>query len=268
MKPSKIIRTSIFGLMLTATHLTAGSPPGGAGFNAVDGISSKLTIAVGDQGRIVHFLEGKNARRMPSPTERDLYDVHVGSEDFAVTVGPGIVMLWNGIRWQPIVQNNELSRYSQVWASPDQGLVLYGASDGQSHQVCPWLPQTMQQPFCRAFPSPLLGACGYRNELHIILANGSIHRVSSALIGTDGGFEPVFSPQKSILLKAAWMPVQDCVAEFGLPEVFAISEDNAFLHFDGKHWEPAPNKRYQAAFNMAGNPVRIINAPGIFPESR
>jgi hypothetical protein len=73
MKPSTIICTSIIGLMLTATHLTAGSPPGGAGFNAVDGVSSELTIAVGDHGTIVHFLEGKNARRMPSPTERDLF---------------------------------------------------------------------------------------------------------------------------------------------------------------------------------------------------
>ena len=117
----------IVALVLIAARLPAGDQPGGAGFNAVDGIANEFMVAVGNHGTIVHFFEGEDARHMPSPTERDLLDVHVGSLDFAVSVGPGIVLLWDGVQWRPVIDDDELTPWSEVWASSDQQLVLYGA---------------------------------------------------------------------------------------------------------------------------------------------
>ena len=127
---------------------------------------------------------------------------------------------------------------SWAWATPDQGLILYGGRTEHGYRVCPWLAEATRQPFCRTFDAPVRAACGHREQVLLLLANGDIHRVNNALIGSDGDFLPAYHPVSPVQLKAAWLPDEDCDPAGGLPEVFAIGSDGGFVHFDGKAWRP------------------------------
>jgi len=229
--------------LLLVTALALANPAGAvdrlpphAVFNAVDGMADALTIAVGDHGSIVHYTDETGPRRIDSPTERDLLDVHVGSAEFALAVGNGIVMHWNGDAWKPIVLEDEGTPYSTVWASPDRKLFLYGSDRETRSRLCPLIPDAVLQPFCRWFDSNLRAICGTAETVYIVLASGAVHEVNDALIGKDGGYDPVHLPSQFMDLRDAWMPGRDCRPERGLPEVFGIEANGTLVRFDGVAW--------------------------------
>lgn len=225
-------------LLLTASWVYAPPAVSEEQINAVDGTPQGFMVAVGNHGTIVHFQPGQEARIVPSPTDRDLLDVSVASPEFAVAVGAGIVLRWDGVSWSPVSVESTSMRYSKVWAAPDLSLVLYGGSVANAYRVCPWVPGAETQPFCRHFTAPMLGACERGDEVQLVLANGEIYRVNNALIGSDGGFEPAFRPDTPTFLKAAWLPDTGCPAEGVLAEVFAIGVQGDLLHFNGAGWRP------------------------------
>lgn len=239
---SRIVNNSIKALAcLIACPVLLGAQ-GGAGdsndqvFNAVDGIPHELMVAVGNGGLIVHFASGEKPRRMPSGTNRDLLDVHVAAKDFAIAVGQGVVLLWDGKTWTPIVEEEDAAPNSQAWASPDHQFFIYGQGESGVYRLCPRLRDAAHQPFCRQFPALLLAACGQGDLMTLVLANGEFYRVNNALIGTDGGFEPLFRPMQAIELKSAWLPDGRCNAGGGLPEAFAVNSGGQLVHFDAEAW--------------------------------
>ncbi|MDX1461221.1 MAG: hypothetical protein R3348_09220 [Xanthomonadales bacterium] len=221
-------------LMLIGPALCAGEPAERT-FNAVDGVPHELMVAVGDHGLIVHFPAGEAPRQMPSGTDRDLLDVHVAASDFAVAVGPGIVLLWDGEAWAPVVTEEDVAPFAQAWASPNHQFFMYGLDESGAYRLCPRLKNVSRQPFCRKFPAALLAACGDGDLITLLLANGEIHRVNDALIRPDGSFEPVFRPHGLHRLRAAWFPDEGCDPRGGLPEMFAAGE-NGLMHFVDKAW--------------------------------
>lgn len=205
-------------------------------FNAVDGDSGELMIAVGDHGAIVHITEGARSTRVDSPTTADLLDVHVGSRNFAVTVGEGVVLLWDGVHWRQLVERAFDTSISHAWASPDELLVIYtNGEDGR--QACPWIPDAMRQPFCRTFKAPVLGACGDHKTVYLVLANGDIHRVNDALQGKDGHFAAVYANDQALELKSAWLPKRGCEGLEELPRVYAVDVEGDLMQFDGQGWK-------------------------------
>jgi hypothetical protein len=242
-------------LVLATRVLEAHDAPSTAwAFNAVDGVAHKLMVAVGDNGLIVHFPTGETPRRVPSGTDRDLLDVNVASNDFAVAVGQGIVLLWNGDTWAPVFTEEDVVPFAQAWAFPDQGLLLYGEGHAASFRLCPRKMGAERQPFCRRFPAPLLAACG-DDEITLLLANGEFYRVNNTLIGSDGSFEPAFRPQNSVELKSAWLPEIHCGSQTVLPEAFAVDSGGHLVHFEGEAWR-------QADVNLPGLATRqgVTNA--------
>ena len=76
-----------------------------------------------------------------------------------------------------------------LWSAPDRGLVLYHGYEADSRKVCPQVTDVDRQPFCRTFEAEVLGACGFPEELQLVLANGEVYRVNSALLGAGGSFD-------------------------------------------------------------------------------
>lgn len=222
--------------MLAATVAAADGPsPSATGFNAVDGDPRELMIAVGDHGAIVHITGGSRSYRVDSPTEADLVDVDVGSNDFAVSIGQGVVLLWDGIRWRHLTEQAGNVANAHAWASPDELLVLY-TSGTDGNRVCPWIPDAYRQPFCRQFNAPMRGACGNHETIHLVLANGEIHRVNDALLGKDGQFGPIYQPDEPLELKFAWVPEKTCAPD-RIPEVYAVDVSSGLVHFNGRSWQ-------------------------------
>ncbi len=222
-----------------------------AGFNAVGGDANQLMIAVGNHGVIVHLAGGGEARRVVSPTDADLLDVHVGSPDFAVTVGQGAVLLWNGESWRPLTDAASNALYHHAWASPDELLVLY-AGGADTNTVCPWIPDAIHQPFCRLFKAPMLGACGDHETIHLVLANGEIYRLNDALLGKDGQFGPVYRPDEHLELESASFAGETCLPD-QLPQIYAADTDGGLVRFDGRSWR---------AVDPASARVAHVQAPG------
>ena len=117
-------------------------------------------------------------------------------------------------------------------------MVLFETRQEGFYRVCPLVPDLKRQPFCRRFESAMLGACKNGGEVFIVLANGELHHVNNALIGVDGGYEPVFRPDEPLQLDSVWLPYKNCRFQAHLPEVFAISQGHSVLHFTGEQWEP------------------------------
>lgn len=126
---------------------------------------------------------------------------------------------------------------AEHWATDDRDLILLTGRDGSRNWVCPFLPGRATQPFCRRFETPVLTACGRRDRIQIVLASGEIHRVDFAMIGTDGGFDPVFRPRPPLALSSAWIPRRDCDLTGGSANVIAVDRAGELLHFDGEKWQ-------------------------------
>lgn len=252
--------TLTVGLTLGVAAAAAGRPSGEDFFNASDGVSAGLMIAVGSHGVIFHLVAGAGGRQVRSRTRRDLFNVRVSSRKFAIAVGQGIVLRWDGIRWTPIVEEPVGVAYKRVWISQDRRLILYGTDMKGVNRVCPWIPGAEKQPFCRRFEAALRAVCGRGDEFVVVLANGELHRVNSAMIGKDGGFEPAFRPPSPLDLKAVWLPDPACDSRDGLPQAFALQADRSLAHFDGTAWRRG-----------AGGPrsIRVPRRPAVHrPSSR
>lgn len=123
-----------------------------------------------------------------------------------------------------------------LWSAADQALVLYRGSEPGKLKVCPRVQGLVHQPFCRTFDAAVLSACGMREELQLVLANGDVHRVNNALLDARGSMEPVYRPDQPLELVEAWMPEEICHPGKGLNDVLAVAASGDLLHFDGQNW--------------------------------
>lgn len=130
----------------------------------------------------------------------------------------------------------ESESYSAEWTSSDEQLVLLSRVEAERQEVCPHLANERRQPFCRQFGSPMVDACGDHQQIVIVLANGDLHRVNSALIGKDGDFEPAYESSGPVHLVKAWFPGEDCNTLERLPVVMAVEATGRIWHFDGARW--------------------------------
>jgi len=194
-------------------------------------------VAVGNKGTIVHFVFGEPPRKMPSGTERNLLDVYVASRNLAVAVGDGIVLVWDGKSWSPVVSADSALPYDQAWVSPVPGLILFGGVAAGGYRICPWRQGASHQAFCRDFSAPLRTACDRDDEIILIFADGTIYRVNDALIGPDGSYEPAFRPHDLLHLKSAWITNKTCGTLNALPNVIGVSTDGPLVRFDGMGWQ-------------------------------
>jgi hypothetical protein len=239
LNPAPRGRVLLGGLLALAAFaaIPAESPLVSGTFNGLHGASADFIVGVGNDGAIVHFNGDGDGRRVPSGTTRNLLDVYVAGPDFAFAAGTGVVLSWNGEHWSPIVTGDDSSVYRRVWASPERDVVVYGGQQGVSEVVCPYLPGARTQPFCRQFDSPMVGACGHSDRIHIVLGNGDIHLVNNAVIDAGGTFAPLHTQPAGLQLTDAWFPEQGCPDD-ALPEVFATSAAGGLWHFDRQAWQP------------------------------
>jgi hypothetical protein len=135
---------------------------------------------------------------------------------------------------------------TRLWSAPDKELVLYIDSEAGGYSICPRMHDMTRQPFCRAFDAPVLGACGLSDRLQLVLSNGEVHRVNSALIGTNGGFEPAHRPKQPLDLVKAWMPEEICDTSAGLSNIMAVGSSGSLWHFDGQNWQQISEHRVGA----------------------
>lgn len=125
---------------------------------------------------------------------------------------------------------------SILWSAPDQGLVLYRGQETNRYEICPRVPGMQRQPFCRTFKAPVLSACGLQDGLQLVLANGDVHQLNSALLGSGGSFEPAHRPVRPLTLVEAWIPGDTQRPGVGLNDVLAVGPRGDLWHFDGEGW--------------------------------
>jgi len=135
---------------------------------------------------------------------------------------------------------------TRLWSAVDEGLVLFIDSEAGGYSVCPRVNGMNRQPFCRAFAAPVLAVCGLSDKLQLVLSNGEVHRVNSALMGINGGFEPAYRPQQSLELVKAWMPEEICDTSAGLGNILAVAASGGLWHFDGRSWQQISARRVGA----------------------
>jgi hypothetical protein len=133
------------------------------------------------------------------------------------------------------------------WATPENDLQLSFGRNASTHVVCPHLPGSDHQPFCREFAAGLLSVCGHRNALQLVLANGEVHQVNGALIGIDGGFEPAYRPEQPLDLASAWLPNAECDLTEESPEVVAMDKAGQLWLFDGRAWQAIQRRQLSAS---------------------
>jgi len=206
-------------------------------FDAIDVYSEYVKFAVGNQGGIAHFSHDSSLISTPSIPGDELIDVHVGSPDFALAVAARALLQWDGDSWFEMDIDVSPAKFTKVWASHDQQLILLGTSEADMHRVCPWLQGHRRQPFCRQFNSPMKAACGSSERVLIVLKNGDIHQVNQALIGQGGIFEPVFHPAIPLELESIWIQDSHCESGSSLPDIYALATLGNLLRFDGHSWQ-------------------------------
>lgn len=213
--------------------------PASATFNGVAIADEHLAIAVGNDGTIVHFVDGDSGTLMPSGTTTNLLDVYAVDADFAVAAGINVVLVWDGVSWETLVENTSGTdiAYSPVWASPDRDLVLYGTLGQEFNFVCPHVPGAAQQGFCRTFGQEILALCGQDGEITAVRRDGAIFRVNEDLVELGDTFGPAHEPPAPLDLRAAWITPGACgLSTAVLPGIFAIEGGDEVLVFDGDGW--------------------------------
>jgi hypothetical protein len=143
-------------------------------------------------------------------------------------------------------RESEAGAPAQRWSTPENDLHLSFGRNVSTHVVCPHLPGSDHQPFCREFTADLLSVCGHRAALQLVLANGEVHRVNEALIGIDGSFEPAHRPDQPLDLASAWLPGEECDLAQESPEVVAKDTAGQLWLFDGNAWQVIRRKRLSA----------------------
>jgi hypothetical protein len=85
--------------------LLAGEEVTDAGLEAVSAFSAEDVYAAGWEGLLCH-RDGKGWRRVDSPTNLDLYDVHCAADGFVYAVGDeGTVLKGRGSAWSVVEQS-------------------------------------------------------------------------------------------------------------------------------------------------------------------
>ncbi len=218
----------------------------------IDSNGDNLSIAVGNQGQILHFNNGI-ASLVPSGITDDLFSVQVINADFAVASGINFVLMWDGSSWNTLVDlsaGQDPAFITPVWSAENSPIVYYQILDTSGgftlfHILCPYdLTDPNGGGFCRANGSPILEFCGTAGDIKALQTNGSILRFTQGTLSNlddplDG---PVFQQpvQNSLDLIAAFIPEEACLpGNFAPSEIFAINrfgDSSQFYHFDGQQW--------------------------------
>lgn len=237
---------TLFCLVLACTWATSVAGPSAwtlvdtptmATLNGVAIADEHLVIAVGNDGAIVHFVDGDSGTLIDSGTTENLLDVFAVAADFAVAAGINVVLLWDGSSWQPLVEDTSGVAYSPVWASPERDRVIFGTLGQQFNFLCPHVIGAEQQPFCRTFGQEILTLCGEDGEITAVRHDGAIFRLNEQMQNIDTGFEPAHEPPSPLNLNAAWVMPGACgLGPFAQGGIFAIAGGNKVLLFDGEAW--------------------------------
>lgn len=223
------------GVAWAGSNWTLRSTPSSDVFNGISSRDGNFAIAVGENGTIVHFNNGDDGTVVPSGTTQELYDVYVSSPNFAVAAGEDVVLLWDGVQWDPLFTGDTGTAYTGTWISPEQDVVLF-ESLGQFNVICPHLPNEPNQPFCRAYSQPMLTACGNSNDIKMMMASGDIEHVNNFLSEQTNG-APLHEEPVPLFLTAVWVPPMACAPGSIEPlELFAIRGGDEFWYFDGSDW--------------------------------
>lgn len=206
-------------------------------FNGFSAPHRDFVIGVGENGAIVHFVNGDGGTLIASGTNNELFDVYASSNALAVATGVDVVLIWDGAKWSPIASGNSGTNYTGTWISPEADVVLYGSLGTTFSFVCPYFPgSTDPPPFCRTFVSPMLTACGNSGDIRVITSAGDIFRVNNFLADIEG-FDPIHDEAVPLGLTAVWAPAWACVPGHIEPlELFAIRNGNEFWRFNGADW--------------------------------
>ena len=134
-----------------------------------------------------------------------------------------------------------------LWSAHDRSLAIVDGDDAAHRELCPKKADARLQPFCRKFTAPLLVASGDSGHVQLVLRNGEIHHLDSALIAADGSMRPAVSPASPMQLVSAWIPREECRPEQHLATVFAMDQAGHLWQFDGRQWRTLA-VRMQASF--------------------
>ncbi len=223
------------GMVWAGTSIwTLRSTPTTEVFNGITSPNGSFAIAVGENGAIVHFNNGDDGTLMPSGTTEELFDVYASSPNRAVATGEDVVLLWDGQSWSTLFTSDTGTFYTGTWIPPEEDVIFY-QSLGQFNFICPYLPDEVNQPFCRGYQQPLLTACGNSNDIKLLMASGDIYQVNNFL--NDQTNDPLHDEAVPLFLTAIWAPEWACLPGPIEPlELFAIRNGNQFWHFDGAEW--------------------------------
>jgi uncharacterized repeat protein (TIGR01451 family) len=208
--------------------------------NGISAPNSNFAIAVGENGAIVHFIDGDSGTVMPSGTTEELFDVYASSPNLAVATGEDVVLLWDGVSWTTLRAESDGTIFTGTWISPEEDIILYGfIASGFGGFVCPKIPNDETPLFCRGFLNELmLTACGNSDDIKLFTTSGDIYNVNN-LMGDVNGFDPIHDEPGSLSLGGVWIPEGYCVPGPKAPlEAFAIKNFPAaeLWHFDGSSW--------------------------------
>ena len=235
-----LVACLVLGLALAgSTTWTLISTPATGTFNGISAPNSDFAIAVGENGEIVHFLNGDSGTLMPSGTTEELYDVYASSANLAVAAGKNVVLLWDGSSWSTARTETNDTIFTGTWITPEEDAIYYGVLGGQFSFVCPIIPADPNPLFCRTFGPPMLTACGNSDDIKLFTAAGDIFHVDNYL-GDLNGFGPIHEEPIALSLDGAWIPQGSCIPGSIAPlEAFAIRNQTAaeLWHFDGSNWD-------------------------------
>lgn len=123
-----------------------------------------------------------------------------------------------------------------LWSAHDRSLAIVDGDDAAHRELCPKKADARLQPFCRKFTAPLLVACGDSRHVQLVLRNGEVHHLDSALLAADGSLRPAVTPASPMQLVSAWIPLGQCRPEQHLATVFAMDREGHLWQFDGRQW--------------------------------
>ncbi len=209
-------------------------------FNGITAPEIDFAIAVGENGAIVHFVDGDNTGVLvPSGTNSELFDVYATSRNMAVATGEDIVLLWDGVSWDPIVEIDPPQNLviTGAWISPEEDVVWYGIPGASFNQVCPFVPGGTDPLFCRLFGSPMLTACGKSGDAKLLLSSGDIWNLDNELVEANGTIAPLHDEPGNLFLTGIYVSKDACQSgPFAPLQIFAIQNGQTFMQFDGSSW--------------------------------
>lgn len=200
----------------------------------VDGSSNEDVWAVGSRGTILHF-DGTQWKAWKAPTERDLSGVSVVSEHEVWAVGNGIVLRFDGDRWQDSAVPWNLEGVcavsdSCVWACGDEGIVHFDGSK--------WVMQMESG-------NPVVEVC-------------ALDEVNAWAVGSDNYENPI-SVSTIFRFREGWSPefrVPDCylytVAAIEGGQVIASGSSGVVCKRVNGRWTRSEETTFEGFYAIAG----------------